>query len=258
MTRYVRFINETSVEDAPMNFITPEGSVICNFNLSPEMMLEYNFKPLETAEREPGKEYTVTYKELKTKVKEIVTEVSEEEIARRERERLDKMTLTPSDVERALYYGLGMDFDDLKALIAVKAPTVDVKAIGIEFRANDFYRGAQDKQGNRLVDMIGLLLGLTTEDLDYLFKHKELPQEASERVKPIIQAMLHPEAVEPEPESTICFVCGNDPCTCNNEGGEATEVCEVCGNDPCTCEEEGGEEEPTEPEEENEEGTTEE
>ena len=218
MTRHVKFISETSVEDAPMNYITPEGSTICNFNSSEELMLEYGFKPFETAEREPGKEYTVTYKELKTKVKEVLTEIPAEEIARRERQRLDQMYLTPSDVERALYYGLGMDFDDLKARIAQAAPSVDLKGLAIEFRANNFYRGATDKNGQRLVDMIGLLLGLSTSELDYLFEHKELPQEAIDRLKP------QPEP-EPEPESTICFVCGNDPCTCE-EGGEEEEPTE--------------------------------
>lgn len=215
MTRYVKFIDTTVVEDAPVNYITEEGATICNFNLSPEIMLEYGYKPLEIAEREPGKEYNVTYKELKTKIKEILEEIipDPEEEARKERERLDKLTLTPSDVERALYYGLGMDFDDLKAMIAEKAPTADIKAIGIEFRANNFYRGAVDKNNSRIVDMIGVLLGLTTDELDYLFEHKELPQEAIDRLRP-----------QPEPESTVCFVCGNDPCTCEEEPTEEEPV----------------------------------
>jgi hypothetical protein len=206
MTRYVKFIDESSIENAPVNYTTETGCTICNFDKSPEMMLEYGYKPFEEAEREPGKEYTVKYREYKTKVKEVLTEVPAEEIARRERERLDQLFLTPSDVERALYYGLGMDFDDLKALIGTAAPSVDLKALAIEFRANNFYRGATDKSGNRLVDMIGLLLNLTTSELDYLFEHKELPQEAIDRLRP-----------QPEPESTICVVCGNDPCTCNDE-----------------------------------------
>ena len=204
MTRYVKFIDECCIEDAPMNYITDTGCTICNFNLSPALMLEYGYKPLELAEREPGKEYTVKYREYKTKVKEILTEVPAEEIARRERQRLDQLYLTPSDVERALYYGLGMDFDDLKTLIGTAAPTVDLKGLAIEFRANNFYRGATDKNGNRLVDMIGLLLGLTTSELDYLFENKELPQEAIDRLRP-------------QPESSVCEVCGNDPCTCGEE-----------------------------------------
>ena len=88
----------------------------------------------------------------------------------------DQMTLTPADVERALYKAKGMDFDDLKALIQQALPTVDIKALSIEFRAKDFYRGAE-ANGIRLFDTVGLLLGYTSADMDYLFEHKELPSE---------------------------------------------------------------------------------
>ena len=64
---------------------------------------------------------------------------TEEEKQQQERKRLDFLILTPSDVERALYYSpLQMDFDDLKALIAEKAPQIDLKGLAIEFRANNF------------------------------------------------------------------------------------------------------------------------
>ena len=97
-----------------------------------------------------------------------------EEIEVKERQRLDALTLTPSDVERALYAAKGMDFDDLKALIAEKMPQIDMKALAIEFRARDFYRGAM--AGDiRLFDVVGALLGYTSEDMDYLFEHKQLP-----------------------------------------------------------------------------------
>ena len=98
----------------------------------------------------------------------------EEEKRQKERQRLDVLTLTPSDVERALYASKGMDFDDLKALIAEKIPQIDMKALAIEFRAKDFYRGAM--AGDiRLFDVVGALLGYTSEDMDYLFEHKQLP-----------------------------------------------------------------------------------
>lgn len=103
-----------------------------------------------------------------------------DKVEEKERQRLDSLTLTPSDVERALYYGLGMDFDDLKNLIAQQAPQIDLKALAIEFRANNFYRGATDKGGNRIVDMIGLILGYTSDDMDYLFENKELPEKEEE------------------------------------------------------------------------------
>lgn len=92
----------------------------------------------------------------------------------KERERLDALTLTPADVERALYKAKQMDFEDLKALIVPALPTVDIKALSIEFRAKDFYRGAE-ANGMRLFDVVGALLGYTSADMDYLFENKKLP-----------------------------------------------------------------------------------
>lgn len=112
-------------------------------------------------------------------IKETETELqawgyTEEERQEQERERLDSLTLTPADVERALYKAKSMDFEDLKALIAEKLPTIDLKALAIEFRAKDFYRGAE-AGGMRLFDIVGALLGYSSDDMDYLFKNKELP-----------------------------------------------------------------------------------
>ena len=100
----------------------------------------------------------------------------EEQAQARRRSILDQKTLTPADVERALYKAKGMDFEDLKALIAQQIPSIDIKALAIEFRAKDFYRGAT-ANGIRLFDIVGRLLGYTTDDMDYLFEHKELPNE---------------------------------------------------------------------------------
>ena len=123
---------------------------------------------------------------------------TEEEIQQQERQRLDKLILTPSDVERALYYSpLQMDFDDLKALIAEKAPQIDLKGLAIEFRANNFYRGAVDKDGNRIIDMVGAILGYTPEDMDYLFEHKQLPVHEEPKAEETVE-----ESVAEEPEAT--------------------------------------------------------
>lgn len=97
-----------------------------------------------------------------------------EEISVRERQRLDQLTLTPADVERALYKEKQMDFEDLKALITQQLPQIDTKALSIEFRAKDFYRGAM-YNSLRLFDVVGALLGYTPSDMDYLFETKELP-----------------------------------------------------------------------------------
>jgi len=94
------------------------------------------------------------------------------EIAVKERQRLDSLTLTPADVERALYKAKGMDFEDLKALIVQALPSVDIKALSIEFRAKDFYRGAE-AGGMRLFDVVGALLNITSEQLDKFFETKD-------------------------------------------------------------------------------------
>ena len=109
-----------------------------------------------------------------------------EEIEVKERERLDSLTLTPADVERALYKAKKMDFEDLKALIVEQIPTIDIKELSIEFRAKDFYRGAV-ANGMRLFDVVGALLGYSSEDMDYLFENKELPEkeEPTEEPEPV-------------------------------------------------------------------------
>lgn len=86
----------------------------------------------------------------------------------KERNYYDALTLTPSDVERALYKAKGIDFEDLKEMLKDN-PDIDLKALGIELRANLFYRG------NPYIGQVGALLGYSSDDMDYLFEHKELP-----------------------------------------------------------------------------------
>lgn len=94
---------------------------------------------------------------------------TEEEIEQAERERLDNLSLTGSDVERAIYADKGMDFNDLIEYVKVHAPTIDTKALKIELGANDFFRK------HPYINQIGKLLGYTSDDLDYLFENKVLP-----------------------------------------------------------------------------------
>ena len=78
------------------------------------------------------------------------------------------LTLTAADVERAIYKAKGIDFDDIIELVKDN-PNIDVKALKIELKANNFYRG------NPYVEQIGTILGYTSSDLDYLFQNKEFP-----------------------------------------------------------------------------------
>lgn len=152
------------------------------------------YKGLEIKEVEEG--YVIYDFELMT------VEEKEAKESQKERQRLDFLTLTPSDVERALYYSpLQMDFDDLKALIAEQAPQIDLKGLAIEFRANNFYRGAVDKDGNRIIDMVGAILGYTPEDMDYLFEHKQLPvhEEPTVNEETAEEPVAEPTVNEEEP-----------------------------------------------------------
>lgn len=88
-----------------------------------------------------------------------------QEQARKEKERIAQLNLTAADVERAIYRAKGMDFDDVVALVEnSRTSEIDVKALKIELRANNFYRG------NPYIDAVGTLLGFTKTQLDEFFE----------------------------------------------------------------------------------------
>lgn len=88
---------------------------------------------------------------------------TDEEKRQEERERINKLSLTAADVERAIYKVKGLDFDDILELVKDN-PNIDSKALKIELKANNFYRG------NPYVSAIGNLLGFTEEQLDKFFE----------------------------------------------------------------------------------------
>ena len=95
---------------------------------------------------------------------EIIQNPNYEEIQQqKERERINQLSLTKREVFLALYKDKGITPEQIKMQIT------NPQAL-IEFEyANDYFRG------NPLIDVIGQTLGYTSEDLDYLFEHKELP-----------------------------------------------------------------------------------
>ena len=107
---------------------------------------------------------------------EVMTvEEKEAKEKQKERERLDMLFLTGADVERGIYQAKGMDFDDIMAFVMANPPQgLDIKALKIELKANNFYRG------NPYVNAVGALLGFTSEDLDYFFEHKCFPVKKEE------------------------------------------------------------------------------
>ena len=90
----------------------------------------------------------------------------------KEQERISMLSLTAADVERGIYKAKGLDFDDIIAMVQEIASAeprnddfnIDIKALKIELKANNFYRG------NPYVDAVGSLLGFTKEQLDAFFE----------------------------------------------------------------------------------------
>lgn len=100
------------------------------------------------------------------------TEEYLQEQAQKERERLHMLSLTAADVERAIYKAKGMDFEDVIEMVS-KLQTrdsqltnheIDLKALKIELKANNFYRG------NPYIEQVGALLGFTPAMLDEFFE----------------------------------------------------------------------------------------
>ena len=119
-------------------------------------------------EIEPDEEGNIRYQITKN------PEPTAEEIA----ERKAMLNLTAADVERAIYKAKGMDFDDVVALVEQynqtapldaegQSAAIDIKALKIELKANNFYRG------NPYINAVGTLLGFTSEQLDEFFETED-------------------------------------------------------------------------------------
>lgn len=91
---------------------------------------------------------------------------TEQEKLKQEKERIALLNMTGADVERAIYKVKGIDFDDILAMVKDN-PTIDEKALKIEFKANNFFRG------NPYIEQVGSLLGFTEDMLDKFFDTKD-------------------------------------------------------------------------------------
>ena len=118
-------------------------------------------------EIDPDEEGNIRYQITKN------PEPTEEEIA----ERNAMLNLTAADVERGIYKAKGIDFDDIIKMVEEfnsltvegldennPSTTIDIKALKIELKANNFY------YGNPYVKQVGQLLGLTDEQMLEFFK----------------------------------------------------------------------------------------
>ena len=95
----------------------------------------------------------------------LALDYTNEEKEQQEQQRISMLSLTSADVERGIYKAKGMDFEDIIAYVTQLQPNgLDIKALKIELKANNFYRG------NPYVDTIGMLLGFSKTQLDEFFE----------------------------------------------------------------------------------------
>ena len=89
----------------------------------------------------------------------------EKEKEKERREIINSLSLTKREVFLALYKDKGITPDQIKAQITNPEALIEFEYAG------DYFRG------NPLINLIGEQLGYTSEELDYLFEHKELPED---------------------------------------------------------------------------------
>ena len=112
-------------------------------------------------------------------VQKTETEIEEEQIEK-ENARIAMLNLTAADVERAIYKAKGLDFDDIITIIQAQplledgTPQIDIKALKIELKANNFYRG------NPYINQVGTLLGFSSKQLDEFFETNDYTKLLSE------------------------------------------------------------------------------
>ena len=112
------------------------------------------------------------------KIKETETALeawgyTDEEKTQQQRARLDMLNLTKADVLLALYEDKGITPDNIKEMLKDNVPAL----IKFDY-ASSYYRG------DEVVNALGLALGYTTEEMDYLFENKTFPPKSVEPVEP--------------------------------------------------------------------------
>ena len=96
----------------------------------------------------------------------VLNQNYDEEQAQKEHEKIAQLSLTKREVFLALYKDKRITPEQIKTQISSPEALIEFEY------ATEYFRG------NPLIDQIGLMLGYTEDDLDYLFIHKELPNDS--------------------------------------------------------------------------------
>lgn len=97
----------------------------------------------------------------------VFADEHQEEIAQKERERLNKLSLTKREVFLAIYKDKGITPEQIRSML-----TSEEAKIEFDY-ANDYYRG------NPLIGQLGEALGYTPTQLDVLFETGEIPPDVN-------------------------------------------------------------------------------
>lgn len=149
MNKYAKIINNQ----------TKQCDVGLGTNTEVYTKLGYTLQEVEKSDLD-GNWYLMGYAPMKT----------DEEKAQEEAQRIAMLNLTAADVERAIYKAKGIDFDDIITMVQAQPlsetgePVIDIKALKIELKANNFYRG------NPYINQVGAILGFTSQQLDEFFE----------------------------------------------------------------------------------------
>ena len=148
------------------NYYIEKNGKIVNINADKQLLINTYGKDVEIKETERP----ITLSSDGTEFVFADTAEYEQEQAQKEAQRIAMLNLTGADVERGIYKAKGMDFDDIIAYLEAQPlaedgqPVVDIKALKIELKANNFYRG------NPYVEQIGKILGFSDEQLNAFFE----------------------------------------------------------------------------------------
>lgn len=117
--------------------------------------------------------YALEANEMMQDGEPVINPDYEQEQAQKERQRLNLLNLTKADVLLALYQDKGITPEDIKTMLKDNVPAL----IKFDY-ASSYYRG------DEVVNALGLALGYTTEEMDYLFENKKFPEKTVEPVEP--------------------------------------------------------------------------
>lgn len=106
---YVKLTEAGGISYAPKN---KDGYL--NFNKDVDLMAEYGYKPLIQAEREDGKSYSISYKETKKGIQEVLTEIESD--TQSEADRINNLTMTALDFIKVLQ-GFGLSLEQINAYL---------------------------------------------------------------------------------------------------------------------------------------------